>query len=175
MRPEFAKQSGFVLPTKLVLPNSDHRPAEPPQLAVDAAVAGLVAGDLGQPERRPGLGPSGVFGATMPEAAVYEDSGLERGEDEVRPDGERFRLSFLLCLPSSDYAAASPSRDAICPEYLAQSQLGVLVSRPTDASHHIGALLSGEDIGHGKELYISSFPGSQGTWLWANAGRVKSF
>lgn len=63
MSPEFTEQSSFVLTTKLVLPNPDDLPAVFAEGAIYAAVAGLVAGELGGPERRPCLRPGGMPGA----------------------------------------------------------------------------------------------------------------
>ena len=62
-----------------MFPNPNHGPAASAQLAVYAAIAGLVAGDLGQPECRAGLRPGGVFGAAMPEAVVHNHHGLALG------------------------------------------------------------------------------------------------
>ncbi len=69
-----------------MLPDAEDGPALGAQCAVDAAVPGLVAGDLGQPEGGVGLGPGGVFGAAVPETTVHEHGDAEPGEDEVGAD-----------------------------------------------------------------------------------------
>lgn len=65
-----ADELGFISPLQLVFPNTSDLPALGAEEAVDATVAGLVAGDLRKPESRPGLGPGRMLGATVPEAAV---------------------------------------------------------------------------------------------------------
>lgn len=67
-----------------MFPNADHKPAAFAQGAIYAAIPGLVAGDLGQPEGGAGLGLGAVLGAAVPEAAVHEYCGLQLGENEVR-------------------------------------------------------------------------------------------
>lgn len=74
----------LVATLEFVFPNTNYRPAASAQGAVYAAVAGLVAGDLGQPECGPGRRPGGMLGAAVPEAAVNEEGGLQLGENEVR-------------------------------------------------------------------------------------------
>lgn len=53
-----------------MLPNAQHNPAAFAQRAIYAAIAGLVAGDLREPERRPRLRPRRMLGTPVPEAAV---------------------------------------------------------------------------------------------------------
>lgn len=55
-----------------MLPNSDYLPAAFKQLAIYAAIAGLVAGDLGQPECRTTLRPSRVFRTAVLETGLTE-------------------------------------------------------------------------------------------------------
>src|SRR5687768_4064162 len=105
-----------------MLPNANHGPAASAQSAVYAAVASLVAGDLGQPECRAGCRPSGVLGAAVPEASIHKHRGLQLGENEVWFAGQ--------------FRSPSPADDATRTENLNQPQLGVLVARSTDAGHH---------------------------------------
>lgn len=114
MRPEFAEQPGFVLTPKLMLPNSDYLPTPSAQRAVDAAVAGLVAGGLVAPELGVGLGPGRVPGAAVPKTAVDKHRGPQFRENKVR---------F-----ARQIGAPPPARDAIRPENLDQPQLGVPVA-----------------------------------------------
>ena len=67
---------GFVAAAQFVLPNPEDGPAAFAQGAIYAAVAGLVAGDLGQPECRAVLRPGRVPGAAVPEAAVHKHRSL---------------------------------------------------------------------------------------------------
>jgi hypothetical protein len=62
MRAQLAEQASFVSATKLMFPNAHHLPAASAQSAVYAAVAGLVAGEFGEPERGAGCRPGGVLG-----------------------------------------------------------------------------------------------------------------
>lgn len=117
-----------------MLPNTKDAPASGAKCAGDEAVARLVAGDLGLPEFRVGLGLSGVDQAAVPEAAIHENGLFELGENEV---------GF-----AEDWGIPAPAGDTEGFEDADQAQLGVLVARALDAGHHIGALRLGPNVGH---------------------------
>jgi len=117
-----------------MFPNSDHHPAALAQRTIHAAIPRPVTFDLGFPKRGAGLGPGGVFGAPVPEAAINKHGKALLGENEVRL--------------ARQFGAPAPARDAVCPENLNQPQLGALVARTPDAGHHLGSLLLGEGVWH---------------------------
>lgn len=104
-----------------MLPDAHHAPAGAAEGAGDEIVAGLVAGDLGPPELRVGLGLRGVDRAPVPETAVHKDGEFVFGKNEIGfAEGRRF---------------PSPAGDALRLEYFPQPQLRLLVPRTTDQSH----------------------------------------
>lgn len=127
-----ADELRFIAPPQFVLPDTDHRPAASAQRTINAAVAGLVGGDLVPPERGVGLRLGRVPRAAVPETTVDEDGGAEQREDEVRA--------------ARQLGASAPAGDAVRPENLDQPQLGALVARVADAGHDFGAFDRSEDV-----------------------------
>lgn len=66
-----------------MFPDAENAPAGAAEGAGDEFVAGLIAGYLGLPELRVGLGLGGVDRAGVPETTVHEDGESEHGENEI--------------------------------------------------------------------------------------------
>jgi hypothetical protein len=77
----------------------------------------------------------------MPEAAVHEDGGAGRGEDEVRPPRQ----------PSAAGPPLEAEAQAKGVQGAAQAQLGPRVPA-LDRRHDAGALFGREDVGHAARL-----------------------
>lgn len=105
-----------------------------------AEVARFVSLDLVFPPCAAGFRDTEVRAVIMPvpEAAVDENHGAVFREDDVGPAGEGFV-----------FRAVDGEAVAEAVEHRAQGELRLRVS-PTDARHDLGALLRGEDVGHGR-------------------------
>ncbi len=66
-----------------VLPDADNFPSLPPELAVDALIAGHVVFSLFVPELPVGFGAGVALGAAVPETSVDEDGDLLFRERKV--------------------------------------------------------------------------------------------
>ena len=109
-----------------MFPDTNHFPAAFAQRGIDAAVPGLVAGDLGQPEGGAGLGAGPVLRTTVPETAVHKHRQFEFQKNEVR---------F-----ARELGATPPTDDSIRSKNLDQSQLGSLVAAASNGRHQGGPL-----------------------------------
>ena len=72
--------------SQLMFPNPDDAPSEFAQLAVHAAVTGLVRGKFLFPEWPVAGGNFTMLGAAVPETAVHKHRDPLTGKDEIRPD-----------------------------------------------------------------------------------------
>lgn len=86
---------------QLVLPDSQHLPARPPQRAVHQPVTLLVPGKLAPPERAVVLGLRFMLWTAMPETAVHKHRELELGKNEVR-----LAEHFLIPPPAGNAVSA---------------------------------------------------------------------
>ena len=126
----------FQLPRlQSALPNNEGAPSFATKQFPNFGVAGLVAGELGEPELFMGRGhrPAARTGVTVPETAVDEDDFASAGEYEV---GAARHVAAV-----EPIAVAETRHDA------SDRQLGRRVAR-ADGSHYATALGDGKRIGH---------------------------
>jgi len=119
----------------VMLPEAEDPPAQPPERAVDPAVASLVGRQFFLPEGAIANGHAGVFWTAMPETTVHEYGHLCRRKDEVG-----FAESIVVAAPAGNTVAAKQANEG---------QFRVFIAVAADAGHDLGSFRNGEDVRHG--------------------------
>ncbi len=104
-----------------MFPDAEDAPAELAQLAVHAPVAGLVGGELFQPERATRGRKSGVLRTTVPEATVHKNGKAAFGKGEVGRAGKS--------------QVTSPAGNVMAAKQLCQGEFGGLVAATANPGH----------------------------------------
>lgn len=102
----------------LVLPHSQHRPAEIPKSFVRAQVSCDVRIELGPPPLGVGPGWDAVLRAAMPEATVNEDGQADAGECDIRTTWQHPHIdpkthATSMQLASQSHLRACPARPEV--------------------------------------------------------------
>lgn len=118
-------------------------PAGLSQRLIHPAVARFVGGEFLLPEGAIAGWRVAMFGATVPETTVNEDSDAGRVEHKVRLSEHR--------LP------APPTSDPVDAKEFHQGDLRILVAVSTNPGHDLGAFGLGENVGHGSTQRVSFF------------------
>jgi hypothetical protein len=117
-----------------VFPETDDSPTGGTEGPFGGNVTFAIPAEFWEPVCTVGTWIAAVLWATVPEAAVNENSQTRAAEDKVRATGKR-----LVEAPAGDAGGAEDG---------CQFQLGVFVAAGTDGSHDLRALLLCEHVRH---------------------------
>jgi len=152
----------LILSGQFMLPDSQNLPTAPAQLAVHKTITHLVPCQLLSPESTIGSRLCSVARAAVPEATIHKNGKLEFWKNEIR-----FAEDRLMPPPAGDVVTSQNAQEReFCP----------FISTTAHASHDVGALSCGEDIGHtsGHEFakcssHLRSRTGNM-NWWWRRRG-----